>query len=109
MGASSKGLTDRLLQDLRYAARSLVKDPGFTALTILCLALGIGVNSTIFSLADTVAIRPRPFRDPGELVRLAATNQANGNGRAAVSPLDFRDWNRHACSRISPASTDAAS
>jgi putative ABC transport system permease protein len=83
---------DRLLQDLRYAARSLVKDPGFAALTILCLALGIGVNSTIFSLVDTVAIRPLPFPDPDQLVRLAGTYPANGIGRATVSPADFRDW-----------------
>ena len=55
---------DTLLQDLRYAVRTLVKNPGFAALTIACLALGIGVNSTIFSVVDTVAIRPLPFRDP---------------------------------------------
>ena len=83
---------DRLLQDLRYALRGLVKDPGFTALTTLCLALGIGVNSTIFSLVDTVAIRPLPFPDPDQLVRLAGTYPANGIGRATVSPADFRDW-----------------
>ena len=59
---------DALLQDLRYACRTLVKNPGFAALTIVCLALGIGVNSTIFSVVDTVAIRPLPFRDAHELV-----------------------------------------
>ena len=45
---------DTFLQDLRYAARTLIKNPGFAALTIVCLALGIGVNSTIFSVVDTV-------------------------------------------------------
>jgi len=61
---------DGLLQDLRYAGRTLLKNPGFAALTIACLALGVGVNSTIFSVVDTVAIRPLPVRDPDRLVSL---------------------------------------
>jgi putative ABC transport system permease protein len=83
---------DTFLQDLRYAARTLVKNPGFAALTIACLALGIGVNSTIFSVVDTVAIRPLPFRDPSALVSLATTHQANGIDRGDVSYLDLQDW-----------------
>ena len=83
---------DTLLQDLRYAARTLVKNPGFAALTIVCLALGIGVNSTIFSVVDTVAIRPLPFRDPERLVSLHTTHQANGIDRGAASYLDVQDW-----------------
>jgi putative ABC transport system permease protein len=83
---------DTFLQDLRYAARTLVKNPGFAALTIACLALGIGVNSTIFSVVDTVAIRPLPFRDPTALVSLATTHQANGIDRGDVSYLDLQDW-----------------
>ena len=83
---------DTLLQDLRYAARTLVKNPGFAALTIVCLALGIGVNSTIFSVVDTVAIRPLPFRDPERLVSLHTTHQVNGIDRGAVSYLDVQDW-----------------
>ena len=67
---ASKCRMDTFLQDLRYAARTLVKNPGFAALTIACLALGIGVNSTIFSVVDTVAIRPLPVRDPDRLVSL---------------------------------------
>src|SRR2546425_7693427 len=83
---------DALLQDLRYACRTLVKNPGFAALTVICLALGIGVNSTIFSVVDTVAIRPLPFRAPEELVALHTTDAANGVDRAPVSYLDFQDW-----------------
>jgi predicted permease len=83
---------DTLLQDLRYAARTLVKNPGFAALTILCLALGIGVNSTIFSVVDTVAIRPLPFSDPDRLVSLRTTHQVNGIDRGDASYLDVQDW-----------------
>ena len=83
---------DALLQDLRYACRTLLKNPGFAALTILCLALGVGVNSTIFSVVDTVAIRPLPFRDAHELVSLRTTHQANGIDAGGVSFLDVRDW-----------------
>ena len=83
---------DALIQDLRYAVRNLLRNPGFAALTILCLALGIGVNSTIFSVIDTVAIRPLPFRDPDALVSLHGTSAANGVDRGGVSYLDFRDW-----------------
>jgi putative ABC transport system permease protein len=83
---------DTLLQDVRYAARTFIKNPGFAALTILCLALGIGVNSTIFSVVDTVAIRPLPFRDPDTLVGLYSTHQVNGIDRGTVSYRDLQDW-----------------
>jgi len=88
----SKCRMDTFLQDLRYAGRTLIKNPGFAALTIVCLALGIGVNSTIFSVVDTVAIRPLPFREPEALVALATTHQANGIDRGDVSYLDLQDW-----------------
>jgi len=53
-----------LIQDLRYGARQLLKRPGFTLLAIISMALGIGANTAIFSLVDTVAFRPLPVRDP---------------------------------------------
>src|SRR6266850_557197 len=93
---ASKCRMDTFLQDLRYAARTLVKDPGFAALTIACLALGIGVNSTIFSVVDTIAIRPLPFREPDTLVSLHTTHQANGIDRGSASFLDVRDWKARA-------------
>ncbi len=83
---------DTLLYDLRYAFRTLIKAPGFVALTVGCLALGIGVNSTIFSVVDTVAIRPLPFRDPDGLLSLYATQPVNGIDRGGVSYLDLQDW-----------------
>ena len=83
---------DTLLYDLRYAFRTLIKAPGFVALTVACLALGIGVNSTIFSVVDTVAIRPLPFRDPDGLLSLNTTQSVNGIDRGNVSYLDLQDW-----------------
>ena len=87
---------DALLQDLRYAARSLVKSPGFAALSVLCLALGIGVNSTIFSVVDTIAIRPLPFREPERLLALQTTHKANAVDDGGVSFLDLQDWRARA-------------
>ena len=83
---------DAFFQDLRYAGRTLVKTPGFAALTIVCLALGIGVNSAIFSVVDAIAIRPLPFRDPARLLSLRTTHRSNGIDRGEVSFLDARDW-----------------
>ena len=84
---------DRLFQDLRYAVRMLVQNPGFTALTIVCLALGIGVNSTMFSVVDTVEIRPLPFDDPDRLVALpiaAAVESLNVAVAAGILLYELR-------------------
>jgi putative ABC transport system permease protein len=78
--------------DFRYAIRALVTNPGFAAVAILCLALGIGVNSTMFSVVDTVEIRPLPFRDPDRLVALFTTRPSSGIERGSVSYLDLQDW-----------------
>ena len=83
---------DALLQDLRYACRTLIKNPGFAMLTIACLALGIGVNSTIFSVADVVAIRPLPFKDPGRLTALVTTRRSIGVEHGGASYLEVADW-----------------
>jgi predicted permease len=66
---------DRLVQDLSYTVRTLLRAPGFTVTAVLVLAIGIGVNVGAFSLFDMVALKPLPVRDPGSLVRLERRSQ----------------------------------
>jgi len=68
---------DRLLQDVRFTARTLARSPGFTVTAVLVLAIGIGVNVAAFSLFDMVALEPLPVRDPGSLVRLERRSPDN--------------------------------
>src|SRR5436309_804476 len=63
------------LTDLRYAARMLSKSPGFTAVAVVALAFGIGVNSAIFTLLNAIAMRPLPLRHAGEVVTMYQTMQ----------------------------------
>jgi predicted permease len=80
-----------LLQDIRYGVRTLLSSPGFALTAILCLSLGIGLNSAIFSVVDGVLLQPFPYPDAGRIVVLNSTNQGAGITRASVSWLDFRD------------------
>lgn len=81
---------DTLGKDLRYAARLLRKSPGFTLTAIVVIAIGVGANGAIFSLVDAVLLRPLPYTQPEQLVRL--WERAPGSDRNAVSPLNFLDW-----------------
>ncbi|MGH9817729.1 MAG: ABC transporter permease, partial [Candidatus Acidiferrales bacterium] len=79
-------------QDVRYGARMLAKNPGFTAVTALILALGIGANAAIFSVVDAVLLRPLPFSEPERLVALWQNNRKDNVEREDVAPANFVDW-----------------
>ena len=77
-------------RDLRYAARSLRRAPGFTTVTVIVLAAGIGANSAMFSLVDAALVRPLPFTQSDRLVMLWERSTRFAHNR--VSPLNFLDW-----------------
>jgi putative ABC transport system permease protein len=81
---------ETLLQDLKYSVRMLAKSPGFTAVAVLTLALGIGANTAIFSIINSVLLRPLPFREPGQLVQLWETEGAPGN--YPLTGPDYLEW-----------------
>jgi predicted permease len=80
-----------VLQDLRYGFRSLRKSPGFALVAVLTLALGIGVNTGIFSIVDAVLLRPLPFHDPGQLVSIAAEMPGLGLRNVGFSVPEMDD------------------
>ena len=81
-----------LLHDLGYSARTLLKHPGFVITITLILALGIGANSTIFSVVNAVLMRPLPYDAPDRIVMIWESNQSKAVPRSIVSPANFLDW-----------------
>jgi len=84
-----------LMQDLRYAFRTLVKSPGFTLVAVLTLALAIGANTAIFSVVENVLLRPLPYPDPQRLVEIFNTYFPQVP-RGGLSPGDYADWREQA-------------
>ena len=83
-------LIEDLWRDFRFSLRSLLKRPGFTAIALLALALGIGANTAIFSLVNAVILQPLPYRDPDRLISVYGTRNRSTQG--SVGPTDFLDY-----------------
>src|ERR1044072_1834700 len=79
-----------MMKDIRYAIRSLLKRPGFAAIAVITLALGIGANTAIFSLVNTVLLRSLPVERPGEIVSVAV--RGKGDSMSAFSYPNYKDF-----------------
>jgi hypothetical protein len=82
---------DNFRQDLRHGLRAMRRDAAFCAVAVLILGLGIGANTAIFSVANTLLFRPLPFRDPQRLVWIANTGSTGLSG-ATTRVSNYRDW-----------------
>ena len=80
---------DSLFKDVRFAARTLLRRPGFTALALATIALGIGANTAIFTVVNAVLLRPLPYPDPGELVMVWEQDRTRGWDRVPANVEDF--------------------
>src|SRR5437016_4357139 len=81
-----------LFKDIRFGVRSLLKRPGFTATAVITLALGIGANTAIFSVVNTLLLRPLPFKEPARLVQVWEANYKRGRNKMEASYPNFADW-----------------
>jgi len=83
---------DGLRQDIAFGARMLRRQPGFTAVALLALALGIGANTAIFSIVDAVLWRPLPYPSPNDVLSLGEQRPSENRVHGPVAPADFYDW-----------------
>src|SRR5215831_17411146 len=83
-----------LWQDLKFGARLLWKAPGFSAVALIALALGLGATTAIFSVVDAVLLKPLPFRDPGQMLVIWEKNPAMNRYKLFVAPANFDAWRK---------------
>ena len=83
---------DQLLNDVRFAWRALARRPGFALVAVLTLAVGIGANTAVYSIAEAVLLRPLPFREPERLVFVWENNVARDRARNVVNPGNYLEW-----------------
>jgi putative ABC transport system permease protein len=86
------GSMETIIQDVRFGLRMLTKNPGFTVVAVIALALGIGANSAIFSVVNTVLLRPLPYKDPERLVMVFEDDSRHGYPRDTPAPANYIDW-----------------
>ena len=80
---------DSIIKDIRFGVRGLLKRPGFTAIAVITLALGIGANSAIFSVVNAVLLRPLPFKDPDRLMFVWERRVNSGRANLPVSGHEY--------------------
>jgi putative ABC transport system permease protein len=85
-------MIEMIRNDLRYAFRTLIRNPGFTLVAVLTMAIGIGANTAIFSIVDSVLLRPLPFTDPDALVLVSQANRQTRQSSGDATPANFLDW-----------------
>src|SRR6201997_5844952 len=85
-------MLDSLVKDIRYVVRNLARTPGFAAIAVLTIALGIGANTAIFSVVENVLLRPLPYNHPESLVEI--WNSYPGFQTVGISAGDYMDYHR---------------